>query len=70
MSSASVLDDAWNRAQPALSAIRTGFGNVSHNDGRVMRVSQLDSELLDQELVDLLKQPLNTALNLLSVGRL
>ena len=34
---------------------------------RIMRVGQLDAELLDQELVQLLCEPLKKALNLVNV---
>lgn len=34
-----------------------------------MRVGKLDAELLDQELVQVLQEPLMKALNLISVGQ-
>jgi peroxin-2 len=67
MPDASVWEEAWNRAQPRLSSIRNRLNPHDSPDPRIMRVGQLDSELLDQELVQLLKEPLNSALSLINV---
>lgn len=61
-------EQAWNSAQPSLSAIRDTLDTHNSPDPRVIRVGQLDSELLDQELVQLLQEPLNKALYLISVS--
>jgi peroxin-2 len=62
-----VWEQAWNNAQPALSSIRDSILLSSTPDRRIIRVGQLDSELLDQELVLLLQEPLNNALALVNV---
>jgi peroxin-2 len=60
-------EQAWNNAQPALSLIRDSLSSNTSPDPRIMRVGQLDSELLDQELVQLLQEPLNKTLALVNV---
>lgn len=61
-----VWQDAWDRAQPRLSAIRTSLSSATSATPRALRVGQLDSELLDQELIHLLEEPLNKALALVN----
>ncbi|KAG9040257.1 peroxisome assembly protein (Peroxin-2) [Tulasnella sp. JGI-2019a] len=56
---------AWEQAIPALDKIRARLSEDIPILPRVVRVGQLDAELLDQELVTLLKQPVLTALTLL-----
>lgn len=61
---ASVLDmeSAWESAQTRLAQLRA----LSWTDGpspRTIRVGQLDAELLDQELVYLLQEPISKALS-------
>ncbi|KAI6034381.1 Pex12 amino terminal region-domain-containing protein [Pisolithus microcarpus] len=60
--------EAWEAAQPALSLIRGSL----HEDGipspRPSRVNQMDSELLDQQLVHLLCEPLQRALGIASAA--
>ena len=62
----SALQSAWDNAQPKLAAIRNALQSHPPLKPRVIRVGQLDSELLDQELVHLLKEPLNKALGLVN----
>ncbi|KAH7930726.1 hypothetical protein BV22DRAFT_1000178 [Leucogyrophana mollusca] len=57
------MQQAWDAAQPTLASIRDSLRSQTGPDPRVIRVGQLDSELLDQELVHILQQPLNSALN-------
>ena len=59
---------AWANAQTTLSSIKHSLTSGTHSDPRIIRVGQLDSELLDQELVSLLKEPLKQALALISVS--
>lgn len=56
------MEAAWERAQTRLAEIRA----MHWRDGpslRTIRVGQLDAELLDQELVQLLQDPISKALN-------
>ncbi|KAK7061936.1 Pex12 amino terminal region-domain-containing protein [Favolaschia claudopus] len=56
------MDAAWDRAQTRLVEL----GALSWAGGpatRTIRVGQLDAELLDQELVHLLQEPISKALN-------
>jgi peroxin-2 len=64
---ASSLQKAWENAQPKLDVIRNALGTQISPQQRIIRVGQLDSELLDQELVHLLKEPLNRAIALINV---
>jgi peroxin-2 len=66
-SSRTVWQDAWDRAQPRLSAIRTSLSSAASASPRTLRVGQLDAELLDQELIHILEEPLNKALALVNV---
>lgn len=63
-----VLEDSWNAAQPTLSSIRDSLSSSYLERPRIIRVGQLDSELLDQELTQLLQEPILKALSLISVG--
>lgn len=58
---------AWDAAQPSLSTIRDSPPTENKLTSRVMRVGKLDSELLDQELLQLLQDPLTKALSTVSV---
>lgn len=60
-------ENAWNSAQPHLSSITTAIRPSATVNPRVIRVGQLDSELLDQQLVQLLQEPINKALSLIDV---
>jgi len=64
---ASTLQQAWENAQPKLGVIRNALSTQISPQQRILRVGQLDSELLDQELVHLLKEPLNKAIALINV---
>ncbi|KAJ7094629.1 Pex12 amino terminal region-domain-containing protein, partial [Mycena belliarum] len=56
------MDAAWDSAQTRLAQLRErGWG--SSPAPRTIRVGQLDAELLDQELVHLLQEPISKALN-------
>jgi peroxin-2 len=59
---------AWEQAQPALTSIRDTLSSQRGPDPRITRIGQLDSELLDHELVGLLQEPLNKVMNLISVS--
>ncbi|RCI05633.1 peroxisome assembly protein (Peroxin-2) [Rhizopus stolonifer] len=54
----------WESIQPALSKVRQSLASLKVSSLKVMRVSQLDSEILDNELVDILKEQLWSALSL------
>lgn len=70
MANPSVWETAWETAQPRIAAIRNNLNTNDSPDPRIVRVGQLDSELLDQELVHLLQEPLNMALSFVNVRRL
>jgi len=57
---------AWENAQPRLLQIQDSLASTTSPSPRVVRVGQLDAELLDQELVQLLKDPLVKALSLVN----
>ncbi|KAF7301792.1 hypothetical protein MIND_00744900 [Mycena indigotica] len=56
------MEAAWAAAQTRLAEIRA-LGLGSGPSKRTIRVGQLDAELLDQELVQLLQEPVAKALN-------
>ncbi|EGN93005.1 hypothetical protein SERLA73DRAFT_190126 [Serpula lacrymans var. lacrymans S7.3] len=62
----SVWQQAWDTAQPKLASIRESLSSSTSPDPRIIRVGQLDAELLDQELVHLLQEPLSKALVLVN----
>ncbi|TFK75775.1 hypothetical protein BDN72DRAFT_809381 [Pluteus cervinus] len=68
MSGNSVLEEAWNRAQPGLESIRDFLRGSTGPTPRVIRVGQLDSEILDKDLASLLQEPLNKALSLINTA--
>ncbi|SRR5229473_4593623 len=58
----------WDDAQPTLSNAEQSLASTtSPVASRVLRVGQLDAELLDVELVNLLRDPLSKALGLVNV---
>ena len=65
--SASFWEQAWLDAQPRLNTIRDSLSSLPHLPERILRVGQLDAELLDQELVGVLKEPINKAMGQLRV---
>jgi peroxin-2 len=60
---------AWDAAQPRLDAFRDAVSQTASPSTRVLRVGQLDADLLDQELVNILKEPVEKALSLLNVSK-
>ncbi|KAL7321101.1 peroxisome assembly protein (Peroxin-2) [Mucor circinelloides] len=54
----------WKEIQPALRKVRRSMASLRTSSLKVMRVSQLDSDILDIELVDILKEQLWSALSL------
>lgn len=64
----SVLEDAWSKVQPSLTGIRDALASQELPHPRIIRVGQLDSELLDQELVHLLEEPVVKALSFINVS--
>jgi peroxin-2 len=58
---------AWDKAEPALQEIRARLAAAPFVPTRKVRVGQLDAELLDQELVTLLKEPVKKSIALLQV---
>lgn len=65
------LDDswhnAWRNAQQDISRIRADIASAPPPDLRITRVGKVDAELLDAELIQLLKEPLTKALSLVDV---
>jgi peroxin-2 len=60
---------AWDSAQPRLQTIRQSLPTLPYAAPRVLRVGQLDAELLDQELLQILTEPLGKAIGLIQVCR-
>ena len=58
---------AWDSAQPRLQAIRQSLPDFPLVAPRVLRVGQLDAELLDQELLQILTDPLAKGIGLVQV---
>ncbi|KAF7727159.1 peroxisome assembly protein (Peroxin-2) [Apophysomyces ossiformis] len=54
----------WKQIQPALRKVRRSMAALRTSSLKVMRVSQLDSDILDLELVDILKEQLWNAFSL------
>jgi peroxin-2 len=58
----------WDQAQPTLNnAERSLASTPAPAASRILRVGQLDAELLDVEFVNLLRDPLSKALGLVNV---
>lgn len=55
-------EEAYARASSSIARIRHGLPSFPSPELRVQRVGQLDANLLDQELADLLTQPVTAAL--------
>ncbi|KIY74131.1 hypothetical protein CYLTODRAFT_416390 [Cylindrobasidium torrendii FP15055 ss-10] len=66
----SAWEAAWDAAQPRLSALRTALSGYDNHrtPAPINRVVQLDAEILDQELVSVLQEPLNRSLVLIDEG--
>ncbi|KAG0164202.1 peroxisome assembly protein (Peroxin-2) [Apophysomyces sp. BC1034] len=54
----------WKQIQPALRKVRRSMAALRTSSLKVMRVSQLDSDILDLELFDILKEQLWNAFSL------
>lgn len=61
------LEDAWRSAQPQLTQARAELSATCPIHPRIIRVGQLDAELLDQELAQLIQEPITKALSLINV---
>lgn len=59
----------WKDIQPTLRKVRRSMASLRTSSLKVMRVSQLDSDILDIELVDILKEQLWSALSLFKVEK-
>jgi peroxin-2 len=59
---------AWDNAQPRLAAINETISSYESPTSRVLRVGQLDAELLDAELVQILREPIAKSLSLIHVS--
>ena len=57
----------WDESQSRLSVIRQSLNQEEPFSTHVTRVGKLDAELLDQELVQVLQDPLQKALSLVNV---
>ncbi|KAI8059373.1 Pex12 amino terminal region-domain-containing protein [Gilbertella persicaria] len=57
-------NSTWKEIQPALRQVRRSMASLRTSSLKVMRVSQLDSDILDIELFDILKEQLWSALSL------
>lgn len=66
----STWEAAWDAAQPRLAVLRESLHRRNERDAPVTRVGQLDAEILDQELISVLQEPLNKALVLIHVSSL
>ena len=64
-----VWQNAWDAAQPSLSRIRSEIASSTAPEPRITRVGKVDAELLDSELVQLLKEPLLRAFSMADVCR-
>lgn len=57
-------EEAYRRARPDIVRIRSALPTFPSPPLRVQRVSQLDADLLDQELTDLLAEPVKASLRM------
>ena len=60
-------EEIWERSQSSLEVIRSSVSTLTSPTPRVLRVSQLDAESLDAELVQLLQEPITKALSVVNV---
>ncbi|KAF8272543.1 Pex12 amino terminal region-domain-containing protein [Lactarius quietus] len=56
----------WDRAQPMIGNAEQSLAGTASPAPRILRVGQLDAELLDVEFVNLLRDPLSKALGLVN----
>jgi hypothetical protein len=68
MNDSKLWQQAWERAQPSIQVADDSLAHMSPLRPRILRVGQLDAELLDQELAHLLQAPLSSALATFHVG--
>ena len=59
-------EEIWEKSQSSLEAIRDSVSALASPTPRVLRVSQLDAESLDAELVQLLQEPITKALSVVN----
>lgn len=64
---ATVLEDVWSSALPQLEEARLIASTEGPIRPRIIRVGQLDAELLDKELAQVIQEPINKALSLVNV---
>lgn len=60
-------EEIWEKSQSSLEVIRNSVSTLASPTPRVLRVSQLDAESLDTELVQLLREPIANALSVINV---
>lgn len=58
----------WKRVQAPLSALRRQLASFPSPPLRIMKVSQLDADLLDEELLETMKEQLWSAFALFKVS--
>jgi peroxin-2 len=68
MSHPAFWQQAWDDAQTRIDTFRQSLGPIRPSEGRTLRVGQFDAEILDQELLQILKAPIEKALGLISVS--
>ncbi len=68
MPASSTWENAWDAAQPRLNALRQSLHLSLPENVSISRVGQFDAEILDQELISVLQEPLNKALVLANVN--
>lgn len=64
-----IWQHAWDAAQPRLHSIQNALASPTFPvpNPRIIRVGQLDAELLDAELVHILTEPVSKALATVNV---
>jgi peroxin-2 len=67
MTGLDLLENAWEAAKPRLAAITSSLDLSTSAEQRIIRVGQIDAELLDQELAQILQEPIAKALSLVDV---
>jgi len=61
------LENAWRAAAPKIASISISLSPYETPKQRIVRVGQLDAVLLDQELAQVLKEPILKAFSFVSV---
>jgi hypothetical protein len=67
LSMAPFWEQAWKDAQPVLSFIWASLPSFPALSPRILHVGQLDAELLNQELLGVLKEPVKKAIGRIKV---